>query len=414
MPEIYIKDLIIPKFDNTLFDVLDHDHTHYSFPGGRGGTKSSFVGTLVPLLITQHPTSHAVAFRRYANTSKDSTYAEIQAGIEKLEMSQHFKCTTSPLEIKYKPTGQKILFRGFDEPAKIKSIKVPFGYIGITWFEELDQFPGRRQLRKATQSTMRGGDKFWNFETFNPPVNANNWANEDILIARPDRLVTWSNYLDVPPEWLGQQFFDEADFLKETDEKAYRHEYLGEAVGTGGMIFENVKHRELSDDDIRQFDRIHQGVDWGWFPDPYHWSKCHYDAARRNLYIFDEYRTHKTSNEKTWEHLQDVKKVNWNDGFIIADSAEQKSVGDYQVFGARCRGAVKGPGSVEYGIKWLQSLNSIVIDARRCPHTYKEFTHYEHDRDKNGDIITGYPDRDNHSIDSVRYAMEPVWRVRGE
>ena len=124
--------------------------------------------------------------------------------------------------------------------------------------------------------------------------------------------------------------------------------------------------------------------------------------ARRTLYIFDELRCNKTSNEETWKMLKEQKGVTNND-LITADSAENKSIGDYRTYGAFIRGAEKGPGSVEYSMKWLASLNKIVIDPVRCPGTATEFSEYELEKDKDGNIITGYPDKNNHNIDAVRY-----------
>lgn len=409
MPDIHIEDLIIPKFDDALFDILDHGHTHYVFPGGRGGSKSSFIGTALPLLITQHPTVHGAVFRRYANTLRDSVYAQVNAGISNLGMSALFKPTVSPMEITYRETGQKIMFRGLDEPEKIKSIKVPFGYIGLTWFEELDQFPGRQALRNVLQSTMRGGDLFWNFESFNPPITNANWVNEDVKKDRKSRLVTWSNYLDVPPAWLGEQFFEEAEELRLINEKAYRHEYLGEVVGTGGMVFENARDETITDAQIAGFDRLYNGLDWGWFPDPWAFNRMHYNAQQRILYIFDEARGNKLPNETT---IGIVKSKILPGEQVTCDNQEQKSINEYQAAGIKAVSAEKGPGSVEYSHKWLQSLNAIIIDRKRCPATWKEFSEYEYDRARDGSIMTGYPDKNNHHIDAVRYALERVWMRR--
>ncbi len=406
MTQIRIEDLIIPKFDDVLEDILDHGHTHYTFPGGRGGTKSSGIGIFIPLLITQNPGVHAACFRRYANTLKDSVYAEILSGINKLGMNDLFQPKLSPLEIVYKPTGQRILFRGFDDPGKSKSIKIPFGYTGITWFEELDQFPGRKELRKAMQSTMRGGDKFWNFESFNPPITTANWANQDILIPKKSRLITWSNYLDTPVEWLGEQFIEEAEDLKLTDYRAYQHEYLGMAVGTGGNVFEKLEFKTISDDLIKKFDRIYQGIDWGWYPDPFAFVRLHYDAARQTIYILDELCVNKKSNEETAKWIREHK---YNDILTVCDSAEPKSVFDMRSLGVKVDGAIKGPGSVEYSMKWLQR-RKIVVDPARTPHTYKELRDYEYERNKEGEIISGYPDKDNHCIDAIRYALERLMR----
>lgn len=99
---------------------------------------------------------------------------------------------------------------------------------------------------------------------------------------------------------------------------------------------------------------------------------------------------------------------------IMCDSAENKSVADYRAYGLLARGAEKGPGSVDYSMKWLQSLKAIVIDSKRCPETYKEFIEYEYERTKDGEVISGYPDKDNHSIDAVRYATSQIWRRSGK
>jgi len=344
------------------------------------------------------------------NTLRDSVYSQISFAISILQLDAYFKRTVSPMEITYLPTGQKILFRGIDEPEKIKSIKAPFGNFGITWFEELDQYHGREEIRTVLQSTMRGkGGKFWNFESFNPPISRNNWANMDLLQTRPDRLIIKTNYLDVPVDWLSEQFFTEAELLKETNPRAYEHEYMGEAVGTGGNVFENVKTRDITDDELSQFDRLYYGLDWGYYPDPYHFAEMQYSAAQRSLYIYREKRAWKSSNENTARELADYKGVQ-----ITADSAEPKSVADFRAWGFNMQGAIKGPNSVDYSMKWLQSLNEIIIDPARCPYTASEFLSYEYERNKDNEVISGYPDRDNHSIDAVRYAMESVWRMRGK
>jgi len=408
--EITLDDLIIPKYDTLLDDVLDHKYTHYTLYGGRGSTKSSFISIAVILLITQNPDIHAVIFRKTGNTMRDSVYSQISFAISILQLDACFKRTVSPMEITYLPTGQKILFRGIDEPEKIKSIKAPFGSFGITWFEELDQYRGREEVRTVLQSTMRGkGGRFWNFESFNPPISRSNWANMDLLQARPDRIIIKTNYLDVPVGWLSEQFFTEAELLKEINPRAYEHEYMGEAVGTGGNVFENVVRREITDDELSHFDRIYYGLDWGYYPDPYHFAEMHYSAAQRKLYVYREKRAWKSSNENTSRELAGYKGVQ-----ITADSAEPKSVADFRAWGFNMRGAVKGPNSVDYSMKWLQSLTEIVVDPIRCPYTANEFISYEYERNKDNEIISGYPDCDNHAIDAVRYAMEPVWRMRGQ
>lgn len=406
MSDVRLSEHLGPAFWGVARDVFEHKHTHYDLSGGRGSLKSSTISELVPLLIVQNPQAHALVLRKVANTLRDSVYAQYIWAIGELGMAEYWDAKKTPMELVYKPTGQKIMFRGADDPMKIKSIKVPFGYIAITHFEEKDQFAGRQEIRTILQSTMRGGSKFWNFESYNPPISRDNWANKDSLIERPDRLCHRSTYLEAPPEWLGDQFLAEAEHLRETDDRAYRHEYLGEATGTGGNVFEHIEVRAITDDEIQSFDRIYQGVDWGWFPDPYAFVRLHYDKARETIYFIDELYANKLTNEASAAKLKEKK---YTDAYITCDSAENKSVADYRALGLPAKAAIKGPGSVEYGMKWL-ARRKLVIDPRRTPNVHKEFLHYEYERNKAGEIISGYPDKDNHLIDATRYALERVYR----
>ena len=395
--------MVAPTFAPVLFDISSQGHTEYVFPGGRGSAKSSFVSLALIDRLMCSDTIHAVVMRQVGDTMRFSVYAQMQWAIEALGLSDEFKCTVSPLEITRISTGQKIYFRGADDPGKIKSIKVPFGHIGALWFEELDQFGGEESVRKIEQSVIRGGDEAYIFKSFNPPKSANNWANKYIRIPKETRLVTMSTYETVPKQWLGKPFLDEAEFLRQVNPPAYENEYLGVANGTGGNVFDNVQIRRIEDAEIANFDRLYRGVDWGWFPDPFQYVCCYFDKARLTLYIIDEYRANKQSNAQTAQALKE-RGVTGND-LIICDSAEPKSVRDYKDAGLMAIEAKKPPGSVEYGMKWLQSLRSIVIDNLRCPNTAEEFLNYEYLRDKDGNVISGYPDQDNHSIDAVRYAL---------
>lgn len=411
MYNVRLSNIIGPAFYPLAHDVFEHGHTHYDLSGGRGSLKSSCVSILVPLLLLRNPNAHALVLRKVANTIRDSVYAQYMWAIDKLGMAAYWDAKVSPLELIYRPTGQKIMFRGADDPMKIKSIKVPFGYIAVTHFEEKDQFAGRGEIRNILQSTMRGGQTYWNFESYNPPISRDNWANLDSLEDRPDRLTHKSTYLEAPKEWLGEQFLLEAEHLQATNERAYRHEYLGEPTGTGGNVFENLVNEPITDEQLETFDRIYNGLDWGYFPDPWAFNRMHYDSARRTLYIFDELQTVKKGNKETAEML--LNHGITREDRITADSAEPKSVADYNRLGLKCYGANKGPGSVEYSMKWLQSLDKIVIDSKRCPKTWKEFASYEYERTKDGEIVSGYPDGNDHHISAVRYALESVWK-KGE
>lgn len=381
----------------------------YVFEGGRGGLKSSFVSLKIIELIKNNPQMHACITRQVAGTLKDSVYAQMKWAIHELELDEEFNCKVSPLEIIYTKTGQVIYFRGLDDETKLKSIKPPFGYIGILWKEEKDQMKGDAQERSVNQSVLRGGNESYDFSSYNPPKSKSNWVHRIKLKPNPKRVIHHSCYTEAPPEWLGQKFIDDAEHLKEVNPEAYEHEYLGVANGDGGNVFEYIELREITDEEIARMDKIYQGVDWGWYPDPYAFIRIYYDAARETVYFISEIRENKKTNSYT---AGLIKGCGYDDYAITCDSAEPKSVSDYRDEGLPARGAEKGPGSVEYSMKWLQG-KKLVMDPRRTPEACKEFTEYEYERDKDGNVISGYPDKNNHFIDATRYATEPIWKRRG-
>lgn len=404
MKKVRLSNIIAPHFWELHRDIKRHGHTYYWLEGGRGSTKSSDISVEIPQLLIMNPECHAVVLRKIGNTIKNSVYPQMQWGIDALGLTSKFRFKTSPHEITYKKTGQKILFFGVDDPQKIKSIKLPFGYVGICWIEELDQFTGMEEIRNLNQSLLRGGPVFWEFCSFNPPKSQNNWVNEEKLFDDPDRLVHHSTYLGVPREWLGDRFFEDAEKLKARNETAYRHEYLGEVTGTGGAVFENVEDMAMSDELVGNFDRLYYGLDFGFAVDPLAYVAMYYDAKREDLYIFDELYRQKMTNSQAAKAI----KLRISGGRILADAAEPKSIAEMSDYGLRISGARKGPDSIDFGMRWLQNRAHIYIDKRRCPNTYKEFVAYEYDRNKDGQFISAYPDANNHSIDAVRYGLSEI------
>jgi len=404
-------DIIAPDFLDVYRDIKAGLHTEYLLKGGRGSTKSSFASLAIIYLIKNNPLVHALATRQVGNTLRDSVYSQLQWAISELGLSDEFKCIMSPMEIEYLPTGQKIYFRGLDDVGKIKSLKPTFGYLGILWVEEADQAKSAEHIRKIEQS-LRGGDRMWFIKSWNPPRSAQNWINKYCLVPKATQYQHTSNYLNIPHDWLGDVFIAEAEHLKSVNLKAFNNEYLGDVTGTGGTVFENVVLRTITDDEIKEFEPTHNGLDWGFAIDPAHYSKCYFNAAQRILYIFGEVRKWKSSNEDLYK---EIKEYGYNDSdLLICDSAEPKAIGDFKKYGATVRGSEKPAGSLKYSLRWLENLTSIIIDPKRCPYTQEEFSNYEYEKNSQEEYISEYPDRDNHSIDSVRYALNLVWRVRGQ
>lgn len=398
-----LSEVIAPAFFGLHEDIRKEKYTHYVLKGGRGSAKSSFVSIELILGILRHPQTHAVCLRSVGNTLHDSVFSQLLWAAEVLEVSRLFKATKSPLKMVYLPTGQTILFRGADDPQKIKSIRPPFGYFRYIWFEEWNQFGGMEETRAINQSVLRGGRKFDVFYSYNPPKRINDWVNLETQISRPDRIVHHSTYKNVPEDWLGEQFVLEAEHLKKTNPTKYAHEYLGTATGTGGEIFRNVTLRSVQKREIAAFDRIRRGMDWGYAVDPFVYLVLHYDKTRRRLYIFHELYKAGLSNRLA---AAEIKKENEFNREIVADSAEPKSIAEMYEYGLRVIGARKGPDSIKHGIEWLADLEEIIIDPGRCPNAAREFKTYELERDASGNFKARYPDKNNHTIDAARYALQ--------
>lgn len=410
-------------------DIQTQQHQYYNLPGGRGSGKSSFCALEIVNGIMQDQTgeSSAIVFRRTANTMRESVFSQIAWAIDILDVGDLWRGSVSPMCWTYKPTGAQILFRGLDDSSKLKSIKPRRGFFRFIWLEEFSELPGENFTRSVMQSVQRGGNAFTVFRSFNPPINASNWAN--VFIQRPDpRAITLhTSYLDIPAQWLGDDFILEAERLQEINEKAYKHEYLGEATGSGGEVFPNITVREITDDEIKELQYIYAGVDFGFSVDPAVFMRVAYDSKHDTVYLIDEiYKKHLSNNEladaikaKGYEYTGQYEKAGYFGSYevykekqvIICDSAEPKSINDLRNGGLKCIACQKYPGSVIYGVKWLQNRH-IIIDPARTPNAHREFIGYEYMTTKDGEFLADVPDKDNHTIDAVRYALDRLINYR--
>ena len=426
--------------------------------GGRGSGKSSFLSVELILQLLKHPSCHAVVLRKVAATLRTSVYPQLLWAVHALGLTGYFRCSLSPLEMEYLPTGQKILFLGMDDAGKLKSLKMPWGYVGLAWFEELDQFDAE-EVRSAEQSLFRGGTFSLSLKSFNPPGNEKHWANCYFDQPKEGKFAHKSTYLELPREWLGERFWADAEHLRQVNPTLYSLEYLGVPVGSGDLVFPNLvlvgattpapcggtlssrrglgavygtdesvpyggerggrpSQSRLAPCQLPQRGSVTSpagggvaagdgegfpkacGVDWGWWPDAWAFNRVAYDAENRILYILKELHCYRTGNRETGLM---IKNIIPSGETVVADAAEPKSISDYRQLGLCCRGAKKGPGSVAYGLKWLQSLAAIVIDPEACPETAREFAACRY-------VDGVVPDRDNHHIDAVRYASQTFWR----
>lgn len=410
---VKLNEIIAPAFYDVFWDVLDGKHTYYDLYGGRGSTKSSFVGTMIPFQMMQDAENgdftNAVIFRKVGTTLRESVYEQIAWGIDALGANDLWNSSLSPMQYTYKPTGQKIIFRGLDKAKKTKSIKIKRGYFKYLWFEELDEFAGIEEIRTVQQSVLRGGSQFIVYKTFNPPISRSNWANVYVSEPRVDSYRHKSDYRSVPTEWLGQQFIDDAEHLKKTNPRAYEHEYLGLPVGLGTNIFELLEIRTITDEEVQKYQSIYQGQDWGWYPDPKAFIRLAYVPNKEKVVLLDELGGCKIRNAAM---ADEIKKKQYDDYVIYCGVDEEESIVDFRDAGLPARRAIVTPGSRKYTFEWLQ-CRTLVIDPERTPRAYKEIINYEHEVDSNGEVIADYPDGNDHWIDSIRYATSPLSMRRG-
>lgn len=424
-----ILDSIAPAYIPLHDDIIRGDHSIYHLPGGRGSAKSSFVSLEIVDGMMKDPAANAVVFRRTAATLRDSCYSQIAWAIDELGASSLWRGNVSPMQFVYLPTGQTIIFRGIDDAQKLKSLKPRRGYFRFIWFEEFAEMQGANTVRNVMQSVMRGADDFICFNTFNPPISLNNWANKHILLPDDRATVFKTTYEMIPPEWLGSAFIAEAERLREINENAYRHEYLGIPVGCGGEVFPNLQAREITDAEIDQMQYLFSGCDFGFAQDPMAYIRAAYDEKHDTIFILDEIFKKHMSNKQL---ADEIKRRGYDStgryshyaspmmGFtsseipatVICDCAEPKSIADLQNEGIKAIACRKFAGCVQYRIKWLQQRR-IIIDPKRTPNAWREFSSYEYEVSKDGEILSDLPDRDNHTIDSLAYALDRIIYRRG-
>lgn len=407
--KIVFPELIAPSFLSVHRDIGEKAHTHYALCGGRGSCKSSFVSLEIVKGIMADRTANAIAIRKIGKNIRGSVYEQLLWAVDMLGAGDLWDSRVSIPELIYKPTGQRIMFRGADDPRKFKSVKCAEGTIRYIWFEEADEFSGIDEIDTINQSLMRGNGSFFVFYTYNPPRSASQWINTEFAVPRPDRLLHKSDYRGVPAEWLGEAFIAEAEYLKQTDPVRYSNEYLGEMTGTGAEVFTNVRLHALPEELIRSFEHVYRGIDWGYGADPFVYIGTALENSRRTLYIFEEFYKCGAKFDVIAETLR---RYTSSKNVITADSAEPRSNDELRDRGFCIRPAKKGQGSVEYGIRRLCDLTEIIIDPVRCPNAAREFTGYRLESDGNGGFRSGYPDKDNHTIDAVRYALEEVFSRR--
>lgn len=412
MLKVRMSEKVLPEFYNFWRACENPTYLYKVLKGGRNSAKSTHISERIIVDMMKYPVN-ALVMRKVANTLSESVFEQLKWAIEYLGVEKYWKATKSPLGLIYKPRGNRIIFRGADEPEKVKSIKTSKFPIALLWIEELADFKSEADVDTIINSVLRArlpeGLKYSIFFSYNPPKRKQNWVNKkyNSQFISKNVYVHHSTYLDNPH--VSDEFLFDAEESKVRNVHKYKWVYLGEPIGGGIVPFDNLVFRDITDEEVKCFDNIQQGIDWGYAADPFAFVRLHYDKRRRRLFFIGEIYEIKLSNR---EAALRIISNGWNDVPVTADSAEPKSIAEMKTYGIKCTGAKKGPGSVEYGEKWLGDLEEIVIDYKRTPKVAKEFENIDYQMDKDGNIKSKLEDQDNHTIDSTRYACEDEMKDR--
>lgn len=421
MSKVVLSEIVLDQFKPFWIASKKKKHLRYVLKGGRGSGKSFHIPMRIMLDIMEYPVS-AIGVRKVQNTILKSVYANFKGAANAMGVRHLFRFVDSKLEITYKPRGNKIYFAGADDSDKIKSIKDADFPLAIMWIEELAEFKNEDEVTTIENSVLREEleGKIANFSmrkrvypfdysfyySYNPPKRRQSWVNKkyESSFIDANTYVDHSTYLGNPH--LSKKFIEEAENVKKNKPMKYRWEYLGEAIGSGVVPFDNlqIEPGSITDEMVTNFDNIRNGLDFGYATDPLAFVRWHYDKKKNGIYAIDEIYGVKLSNR---EFANKAYAKGYYADEIFADSAEPKSIDElrYEQYMKKVKGVKKGPDSVEYGEQWLDDLDFICIDPKRTPNIAREFENIDYQTDKDGNPKARLEDKDNHTIDATRYAF---------
>lgn len=412
MMNLRLSDKVTEHFKPFWKASNSHKYLKHVLKGGRGSAKSTHTAMKLVVDMMKYPVT-TLCVRKVENTIAESMFEQLKEAIEILGVESYWHIQKSPKQIIYKPRGNKFIFRGADDPLKIKSLKVSKFPVAFLWIEELAEFKTEEEVSTIENSVLRAelpdGLFYAFYYTYNPPKRKQSWVNKkyETQFIPKNTFVHHSSYLQNP--FISKAFIEEAEEIKKSKPNKYKWEYLGHAIGSGVVPFDNLTFRRITAEEISTFDNIRQGQDYGYAVDPYSFVRWHYDKKRQKIYAMDEYYGVKISNRQSAEWIQ---KKGYGHIPTTSDSAEPKSIDEQKRYGIKVRKAKKGPDSVEYGERWLDDLDEIVIDPKRTPNLAREFENIDYETDRDGNPKAKLEDKDNHAIDATRYAFEDDMRKR--
>ncbi|AAY53187.1 TerL [Listeria phage P35] len=414
--DINIFDLMSPAFHNIYQRVLDNTApSHVWMKGGRGSGKSSFVALMVVDEIMKDPQANAVIFRKVDEGMRTTLLPQYQWAIDQLGVSGAWRTSLQPMMLLYKnpETGleQQIRFKGVKDPKRVKASKFRVGYAKYLIYEEADEYESEEDFSIVNSSYMRGegtGDSRA-FYLYNPPKYKGHWLNNwvDVIRDEPSQYVHHSTFIPIAlhhPEWLGSTWLESARLVRDKNPNRYEWEFLGRNVNTGNEVFPNAVQEHITFDMIDGL-RPYEGFDEGYTADPSVWLRVFYDEQRDTVYITDELVMKRYKTKALAKDILNVQEGSYN--IVRGDSANPRVLDEMRDLGVNALAVSKSPNSVPHGTNWLANRIKIVIDFK-CPNTWREFSSYALLPDGVGNRKHGFPDKDNHTIDTTRYALEEV------
>lgn len=370
--------------------------------GSRASKKSKTTALWYIVNMMKYPGANTLVIRQTANTLKGSCFTELKWAIRRLNVQGYWKVNESPLEMTYIPTGQKIYFRGLDDPLKVTSITVDVGSLCWMWIEEAYEIMDESKFDTLDES-IRGQVDNRLFKqitlTFNP-WNELHWIKARFFDVIDDNILAMTtNYMC--NEWLDENDLKLFEDMKVNRPKRYEVAGLGNWGVVDGVIFDNWTVEDLTEQ-IPHFANIYNGLDFGFAEDPNALIRINFDRARKKIYVFDEFYRGRLHTDELAELIREYV----NDEYITCDSASPQNISDLVRRGIRAIPAVKGPNSVNFGIQWLQGYDIII--HHKCVNFIKEISNYQWDKDKFGNVLQRAVDKDNHLIDALRYATEQL------
>ena len=376
--------------------------------GSRGSKKSKTTALYHITKIMEYPLSNVLVIRKVERTLRDSCFSDLKWAIHRLGVDAYWKATTSPMELIYTPTGQKIIFRGLDDPLKITSISVPVGFINFVWIEEAYEISKETDFDMLDES-VRGELPEGYFKritiTFNP-WNERHWLKSRFFDRESDNVLALTTTYQCN-EWLDNSDIKLFEEMKKRNPRRYQVAGLGNWGVVDGLVYENWKEEVFTLSEIKNCETV-AGLDFGYTNDPTAFFIGFLNIEQKKLYVWDELYKKGLSNKRIFEEIQTL---GYSKERITADSAEPKSIDELKGYGLRVSPAKKGKDSILNGIQWIQDLE-IVIHPR-CVNFLTEIGSYTWKEDKFGKKLNEPIDESNHLMDSMRYALEKYIRNKG-